>query len=366
VVSIDRRRLLVSGMAASGCLATKSAWAQGVAPRVDRASAIDERYYDWDATPNHGYDPTAPEPLRPPIGVQALSDQRLPPRATVDPKHLPPVGTQGHAGSCVSWAAGYGLTTFMLAKKFGTDPSLPSNQVSPAYLYASVRNSLALGCRYESVRQDLTCKSVWKSPNEDLGTGGTNCAMTLRLLQLHGATNCEETPYPRVAIGGQPVAAGALYSNIYRHWSSTSAAPRFKIKDFHSHKIDKASSDPLLPIKATLTAGEPLVYGSREPNPWRPDDTGSPWEKFQDIKMDGDKPAGHVMLIIGYDDDMRSSTGKGAILLQNSWGPGWGISWERAFGDSYKKPTHRGRGFVWITYEAFLALAQGTVFTVQV
>jgi hypothetical protein len=108
------------------------------------------------------------------------------------------------------------------------------------------------------------------------------------------------------------------------------------------------------------------VYGSREPNPWRPDDTGSPWEKFQDIKMDGDKPAGHVMLIIGYDDDMRSSTGKGAILLQNSWGPGWGISWERAFGDSYKKPTHRGRGFVWITYEAFLALAQGTVFTVQV
>jgi len=108
------------------------------------------------------------------------------------------------------------------------------------------------------------------------------------------------------------------------------------------------------------------VYGSREPNPWKPDDTSSPWEKFQDIKMDGDKPAGHVMLIIGYDDDMRSSAGKGAILLQNSWGPGWGISWERAFGDSYQKPTHRGRGFVWITYEAFLALAQGTVFAVQV
>jgi len=82
--------------------------------------------------------------------------------------------------------------------------------------------------------------------------------------------------------------------------------------------------------------------------------------------MDGVKPAGHVMLIIGYDDDMRSSVGKGAILLQNSWGPRWGISWERAFGDRYKKPAQSGRGFVWITYEAFLALAQGTVFTVQV
>ena len=154
-------------------------------------------------------------------------------------------------------------------------------------------------------------------------------------------------------------------SSVQQHLS-TSSAPRFKIKDFHSHKIDKASSDPLLPIKARLAAGEPLVYGSREPNPWKPDDTSSPWEKFQDIKMDGDKPAGHVMLIIGYDDDMRSSAGKGAILLQNSWGPRWGISWERAFGGGYKKPTHSGRGFVWITYEAFLALAQGTVFTVQV
>jgi hypothetical protein len=61
VVSIDRRRLLVSGMATGGCLVTKPAWAQGVASRVDRAPAIEERYYDWDATPNHGYDPTAAE-----------------------------------------------------------------------------------------------------------------------------------------------------------------------------------------------------------------------------------------------------------------------------------------------------------------
>jgi len=261
----------------------------------------------------------------------------------------------------------------MLAKKSGSDPLQPANQVSPAYLYASVRNSLALGCRYEPGRQDLTCKSVWKSPNEELGTGGTNIAMTLRLLQLHGATNCEETPYPKVAIGGQPVAAGALYSNIYRHWSSTSSAPRFKIKDFHSHKIDKTSSDPLLPIKARLAAGEPLVYGSREPNPWKPDDTSSPWEKFQDIKMDGDKPAGHVMLIIGYDDEIESAGGsKGAILLQNSWGPDWGMSWSDAFKRQYPNfPDKRTRGYAWITYEAFRALAQGhpeegLVFSIEV
>src|SRR6478736_1865286 len=43
-------------------------------------------------------------------------------------------------------------------------------------------------------------------------------------------------------------------SSVQQHLS-TSSAPRFKIKDFHSHKIDKASSDPLLPIKARLAAG---------------------------------------------------------------------------------------------------------------
>jgi len=364
VQSINRRQLLVSGMAIGGALIAKPAWSQGASVRPNPATG--EHYYNWHATLNHGYDPTEQEPVRPANEVRALSAQRLPARAIVNPKYLPPIGTQGHAGSCVAWAAGYGLATFMLAKKTGNDPSLPVNQVSPAYLYASVRNSLALGCRYDSARQDLTCKSTWKSPNEELGTGGTNIAMTLHILQKHGATNCDDTPYPKVAIGGQPVAAGVLYSNIYRHWSSTSATPRLKIKDFHSHKLDKASGDPLSHIKTTLAEGDALVYGSREPNTWKPEDTGAPWEKYQEIKMDGDKPAGHVMLIIGYDDDLRSSTGKGAILLQNSWGPQWGISWTRAFGDHSPKPPRGGRGFAWITYEAFLALAQGTVFTVQV
>jgi hypothetical protein len=364
---ISRRQLLGTGIAIGGSLLARPVWPQGgPLPRGDRPSAAQGNdSFDWDATPDHGYDPTEPEPERPGSGVRALSAQSLPPSAVVDPAFLPPVGAQGHAGSCVSWAAGYGLATFMLAKKAGNDPTLPINQVSPAYLYSSVRNSLALGCRYDSGRQDLTCKPAWKSPNEDLGRGGTNIAMTLRMLQLHGATNCEQTPYPRVAIGGQAVAAGALYSNIYRVWSTTNAAPSLKIRDFHSYKF-KGNSNPLADIKATLAGGDALVYGTREPTPWKPDDGSGPWEKYEDVKMDGDKPAGHVMLIIGYDDEMKSSRGKGAILLQNSWGPRWGISWAHAFGRHYQKPSRDTRGYVWITYEAFLALAQGTAFTAQV
>lgn len=369
--TINRRQLVASGLVIGGSIIAGPVWSQGGSPprreRPSLGSGNDERYYDWDASPNHGYDPTEPEPQRPSGGARALeATQKLPASAVVDPAFLPPVGTQGHAASCVSWAAGYGLTTFMLAKKAGSDPLLPVNQVSPAYLYSSVRNALARGCRYETTRQDLTCKTAWKSPNEDLGSGPTNIAMTLRILQLHGATNSEETPYPKVAIGGQPVAAGGLYSNIYRHWSSTDAAPSLKIRDFHTYSINKTNSDPLGDVKTALAAGDALVYGTREPNPWKPDDNGGPWEKYQDIKMNGDKPAGHAMLIIGYDDEMKSSTGTGAVLLQNSWGPRWGMSWAHAFGRHHQKPARNTRGYVWITYEAFLALAQGTAFRVQV
>jgi hypothetical protein len=168
---ISRRQLLGTGIAIGGSLLARPVWPQGgPLPRGDRPSAAQGNdSFDWDATPDHGYDPTEPEPERPGSGVRALSAQSLPPSAVVDPAFLPPVGAQGHAGSCVSWAAGYGLATFMLAKKAGNDPTLPINQVSPAYLYSSVRNSLALGCRYDSGRQDLTCKPAWKSPNEDLG-----------------------------------------------------------------------------------------------------------------------------------------------------------------------------------------------------
>ena len=199
--TINRRQLVASGLVIGGSIIAGPVWSQGGSPprreRPSLGSGNDERYYDWDASPNHGYDPTEPEPQRPSGGARALeATQKLPVSAVVDPAFLPPVGTQGHAASCVSWAAGYGLTTFMLAKKAGSDPLLPVNQVSPAYLYSSVRNALARGCRYETTRQDLTCKTAWKSPNEDLGSGPTNIAMTLRILQLHGATNCEETPYP--------------------------------------------------------------------------------------------------------------------------------------------------------------------------
>jgi C1A family cysteine protease len=73
------------------------------------------------------------------------------------------------------------------------------------------------------------------------------------------------------------------------------------------------------------------------------------------------------MLIIGYDDEMESAGGsKGAVLLQNSWGEGWGMSWADAFKRQYPQlPVKQTRGYAWITYEVFRALGK-RVFSIQV
>jgi hypothetical protein len=53
----------------------------------------------------------------------------------------------------VSWGTGYGLTTSREKA-----PVSPADQVSPAYLYSTVRNALALGCHSSSDILQDSCK----------------------------------------------------------------------------------------------------------------------------------------------------------------------------------------------------------------
>jgi C1A family cysteine protease len=39
----------------------------------------------------------------------------------------------------------------------------------------------------------------------------------------------------------------------------------------------------------------------------------------------GDKPrGGHAVAAVGYDDNYKIGNSKGALLIRNSWGTGWG------------------------------------------
>jgi hypothetical protein len=144
---INRRRLLLLGHGLAGSL---------LAPPIFVGTARGQGLEDEDDDP--GYDLEMPE-IPPSVAARSLASlPKPPPRFVVDPEYLPPVGTQGAAGSCVSWGTGYGLTTYMLAKKNKKAPVSPADQVSPAYLYSTVRNALALGCHSSSDILQDSCK----------------------------------------------------------------------------------------------------------------------------------------------------------------------------------------------------------------
>jgi len=361
-MTIDRRRLLLCSGGLAGSLLVPLAFV-GAA----RAQELQEEEED------PGYDLEMQEIPSP--SARSISSLPKPPsRFVVNPEFLPPVGNQGSAGSCVSWATGYGLTTFMLARKDNKDPANPANQVSPAYLYSTVRNAMASGCH---TANDVTHNSCNGKKSAHLGTGGTNISMTLAILHEWGAVSGVQCPYPKPVIGGRKVVSGALYDHIFAAWSATSAEPTMKIRKIYSHKMQWEQPNSLNEIKAVLAQNEALVYGTRLPHAWKTtafDPEGRPWERYRKMARKGDgKLAGHAMMIIGYDDEMESAGGsKGAILLQNSWGPDWGMSWSDAFKRQYPNvPDKRTRGYAWITYEAFRALAQGhpeegLVFSIEV
>jgi len=52
----------------------------------------------------------------------------------------------------------------MLARKGNKDPANPANQVSPAYLYSTVRNALASGCHTANDMSQNSCNGKKECP----------------------------------------------------------------------------------------------------------------------------------------------------------------------------------------------------------
>ena len=63
---------------------------------------------------------------------------------------------------------------------------------------------------------------------------------------------------------------------------------------------------------------------------------------FDKMKNSDGSLVGHCMLIIGYDDSDN------AVLIQNSFGPSWGCEWNGS------------GGYVWMSYDLFQYLSQGS------
>jgi Papain family cysteine protease len=94
-------------------------------------------------------------------------------------------------------------------------------------------------------------------------------------------------------------------------------------------------------LRTVIASGMPLVYGTFLYEDF-PKYEGMPTPYVGNgiwlINKRTRKKAGHVMLIISYNDAYAD----GAVLIQNSFGPHWGMN-----------------GFVWMAYKTLQATAQG-------
>jgi hypothetical protein len=256
-----------------------------------------------------GYDPTIVESGR---TIQPIFAGTLPPSATVKPQYLPPPraqGTSAHEGSpptCAAWASTYGLATYTAAAASGQSPFDTTLQASPAHIYCQVMNSYR--------------------PNTK-GCTGSLLATYLDFLQAGGTPNWSTAPYD---------------PDCAELWSSydpnATLDPSFQIPGWAM-----VSTSNLEAVKAVIANGGVLCYGTALNSGFMTyDGTLSPMNgPFDKVTNPDGLLVGHCMLIIGYDDTQN------AVLIQNSFGPGWGCQWNGS------------GGYVWMSYELFQYLSQG-------
>jgi len=100
----------------------------------------------------------------------------------------------------------------------------------------------------------------------------------------------------------------------------------------------------LTALKYWLSRDHALAYGTALGENWSSYKGGAPYTADRKMIGKNGKPAGHCMLIVGYDDDRD----EGVVLIQNSEGTGWGAE-----------------GYVWMTYKTFQFLAQGDAYYIE-
>lgn len=261
----------------------------------------------------YGYDPDVPEP-----GAVETPGHlaKVPAAASVRNEWLPPVGRQTMP-NCFAWASVYGLATFYAARKSQTPPTTPDRQAGPDYAY--IRSEMA------NKIADKTCHGgqITKCLNWLRSNGGTpSLAAAPNYLRRGPTTSCDV--------------------NWSEYGSQTIPPdPSFNIPEYKVTTI--TGQGGLNNLRAIIASGMPIAYGTSLYTDFAHyRGTSAPYAgngQWVQNRRTG-KRAGHVMLIVAYNDAYTAKTG--AVRVQNSFGTRWGDN-----------------GFVWIAYNALEAMSQG-------
>lgn len=199
-----------------------------------------------------------------------------------------PIESQGSLGSCTA-NAGVGMVEYFERRAFGKHVDR-----SRLFLYKATRNLLR-----------------WT------GDTGAFLRTTMGALVLFGIPPEEYWPYVVADYEKEPTAFCYAYAQNYQ-----------TISYYRLDPPGTAKGDLLNQIKTNLSGGLPLMFGFTVYSSISQADTSG---KIP-YPTKGEKiVGGHAIMVVGYDENMKiknSNPGgvetKGALLIRNSWGTGWG------------------------------------------
>ncbi len=224
----------------------------------------------------------------------AYGDDVLP--SSVDlGQYFPPIGNQGQYGTCVAWACGYNLRSFINARVNGlttTDMSNQANVFSPKDLF-------------------------WAIPNNQKGVNcnGTQFQAALDVMVSRGIARMNTVPYSSL---------GDCSSSPSSGW--TDEAANYKILNYRevSMTVDN--------IKRYLYQGKAVVFGAKLGDEFM-NASGDMVLVSQTYGYSG-QHSYHAMILSGYDDNKGPN---GAFKVVNTWGEAWGDN-----------------GIIWVDYNYFV------------
>lgn len=206
-------------------------------------------------------------------------------------QNFPPIGNQGQYGTCVAWACGYNLRTFLYAKAngFTTSQLGTSNQFSPKDLFLAISNNA----------KGSDCN-------------GTSFEAALDVMVSRGIAKMNTVPYDQL---------GDCSSSPSSSW--TSDANSYKLDKYREIDVDKNT------IKEYLSQGRAVVFGAKLGEQFMEANSDAVLD-YQSYGYTGDH-AYHAMILSGYDDN------KNAFRVVNSWGTNWGDN-----------------GYIWVDQDYFV------------
>lgn len=217
---------------------------------------------------------------------------------------LPPVGNQSRQNSCSGWGTGYYYLTYLQGQEFGWDLTLPEHIMSPAFVYNTINGG------------------------EDAGA----------------------TPYDGFEVF-ERLGCGTLADMPYSSGDYLSFPSEATFRNAMTYRINETFSLNLFTetgrnaLKQHLLDGNIAVIHIYV------------YQNFMDIEdfnntycyadHSGSLLGGHVVTVVGFDDDYVTADGVGAFKLVNSWGTGWGDA-----------------GFWWMSYESIASSTMNSGFAI--